>query len=193
MVHSQSEKKIVATSMTSAESLATQLQPADKVMQEYKDIFTSPIVLPLHYQVKHSIDLIPSAPFPNGPVYRCLLLENEEIKCQIQELLQRGHIQPISSPCRSPIVLVKKKDGTWRLRIDYKALNKITVWNWYPIPRIDNLLHQLRGSKIFSKIDLKLGYHQVPIEQTNVWKTAFKSKVCLFEWLVMPGHAFWLD
>jgi hypothetical protein len=83
-------------------------------------------------------------------------------------------------------VLVQKKDGTWRLCIDYRALNKITVRNLYLIPRIDDLLDQLTGDKYFSKIDLKSGYHQVPIEQTYVWKTAFKSKEGLFEWLAMP-------
>ena len=82
-------------------------------MEEYKDIFTSPIGVPLHCQVKHSIDLISSAPFPNGPVYRRLHLENEEIKHQIQELLQKGHIRPSSSPCGSIIMLVQKKADTW--------------------------------------------------------------------------------
>jgi hypothetical protein len=127
MVHSQSEKKIVATSITSAQSPATQQKQVEKVVEEYKDIFTSPTRVPLHCQVKHSIDLIPDAPFPNGPIYRHSLLENEEIKCQIQELLQKGHIQPSSSPCESPIVLVQKKDGTWRLYIDDRSLNKTTV------------------------------------------------------------------
>jgi hypothetical protein len=116
----------------------------------------------------------------------CSLLENEEIKRQIQEFLHKGHIRPISSPCGSPIVLVQKKDGTWRLFIDYQALNKITVRNWYLIPRIDDLLDQIMGAKYFSKIDLKSGYHQVQIEQTDVWKTAFKSKEGPSEWLVVP-------
>ena len=89
-------------------------------------------------------------------------------------------------PCGRLIVLVQKKDGTWRLCIDYRALNKITVRNRYLIPRIDDLLDQLKGAKYFSKIDLKSGYHQVPIEPSIVWKTAFKAKEGLFEWLVMP-------
>ena len=83
-------------------------------------------------------------------------------------------------------MLVQKKDGTWRLCIDYRALNKITVQNRYPIPWIDDLLDQLKVAKYFRKIDLKLGYHQVPIEPSDVWKTAFKAKEGLFEWLVMP-------
>jgi hypothetical protein len=86
-------------------------------------------------------------------------MKNDEIKRQIQELLQKGHIRLSSMPCGSPIVLVQKKDGTWRLCIDYRELNKITVRNRYPIPQIDDLLDQLKGVKYFSKIDLKSGYH----------------------------------
>ena len=124
MILSQGDKKVVATSMASTWDSATQHKQVDKVMEEYKDIFTSPNGVPLHYQVKHSIDLTPGAPLPNEPIYKRSLLENEEIKRQIQELLQKGHIRPSSSPCKSSIVLVQKKDGTWRLCIDYKALNK---------------------------------------------------------------------
>eukprot|EP00253_Pinus_taeda_P021456 PITA_21456 len=129
----------------------------EKVMEEYEDIFTSPAGVPLHCQRK------------------------------IQELLQKNHIRSSSSPCGSPIVLVQKNDGTSRLYIDYQALNKIIVYNRYPIPRIDDLLDQLKGAKYFNKIDLKSGYHQVPIKHSDVWKTAFKVKEGLFEWLVMPS------
>ena len=131
----------------------------DKVVEEYGDIFTSSTGVPLHCQVKHPIDLTPGVLLPNAPIYRHFVLENDEIKRQIQELLQKGHIRPSSSPCGSPIVLVQKKDGTWRLCIDCRALNKITVQNRYPIPQIDDLLDQLKGAKYFSKIDLKSGYH----------------------------------
>jgi hypothetical protein len=86
----------------------------------------------------------------------------------------------------SPIVLVQKKDRTWRLYIDYKALNKITFRNCYPIPKIDDLLDQLKGEIFFSKIDMKSGCHQVPIEPMHVSKTTFKSKEGLYEWIVMP-------
>ena len=128
-------------------------------MEEYEDIFTSPTRVPLHCQVKHSIDLTPSVSLPNGPIYRCSILENDEIKRQIQELLQKGHIWSSSSPCGSPIVFVKKKDWTWRYCIDYRALNKITVRNRYSIPQIDDLLDQLKWENYFSKIDLKSRYH----------------------------------
>ena len=96
-------------------------------MEEYRDIFTSPTGVPLHCQVKHPIDLTLGAPLPNGLTYRHYVLENDEIKRQIQELLQKGHIWSSSSPCGSSIMLVQKKDGTWRLCIDYRALKKITV------------------------------------------------------------------
>eukprot|EP00253_Pinus_taeda_P013311 PITA_13311 len=85
-----------------------------------------------------------------------------------------------------PTASRRMKDGTWRLCIDYRVLNKITIQNRYPIPQIDDLLDQLKGAKYFSNIDLKSEYHQVPIERSDVWNTSFKAKEGLFEWLVMP-------
>eukprot|EP00253_Pinus_taeda_P034013 PITA_34013 len=112
--------------------------------------------------------------------------ENNEIKRKIQELLQKVHIRLSSSPSWSAIVLVQKKDGTWKLCIDDRALNKITARNRYPIPWIDDLLDQLKGGEYFNNISLKSGYHQVSIEPSDVCKTTFKAKEGLFEWLVMP-------
>jgi hypothetical protein len=186
VIRDHSKKKVATTYVVSTHCLSLQQKKVDENMEEYRDIFSSPTGVPTHCQVKNPIDLTPGAPLPNGLVYHRLLMENDEIKHQIQELLQNGNIIPSSSPCGIPIVLVQKKDGTWRLCIDYIALNKITVRNRYPIPRIDDLLDQLKGEIFFNKIDLKSGYHQVPIEPTDVWKKNFKSKEGLFEWLVMP-------
>jgi hypothetical protein len=158
----------------------------DTLVEEYKDLVTSPIGVPLHYQVKHPIDLIPGSSLTNGPIYICSLWENEEIKCQIHDLTHKGHIQLGSSPCGIPIMLVQKNFRTWWLCIDYIALNKIIVKNQYMIPHIEDLLDQLKGPKFFNKIDLKLSYHQVLIELINIWKSTFKSKEGLFEWLVIP-------
>eukprot|EP00253_Pinus_taeda_P031089 PITA_31089 len=118
--------------------------------------------------------------------YEDIFTSPARVPLHFQELLQKGHIRPSSSPCGSPIVLVEIKDGTWRLYIDYWVVSKIIVHNRYPIPWIDGLLDQLKGAKYFSKIDSKSGYHQVPIEPSDVWKTAFKAKEGLFKWLVMP-------
>ena len=95
-------------------------------------------------------------------------------------------IQPSTSPCGSPIIIVPKKDGTWQKRIDYRALNKITLKNRYPLPRIDDLLDQLQHAKYLTKLDLKLGYHQVRVKEEDTWKTAFKTRKGLYECLVIP-------
>eukprot|EP00253_Pinus_taeda_P023582 PITA_23582 len=113
-------------------------------------------------------------------------LENTKIKKQVQELLEKGFIRPSTSPCGSPIVLVRNKDGSWRMRIDYRALNKITIKNRYPLPRIDDLLDQLKEVVYFSKLDLHSGYHQVRVAEQDAWKTTFKTKQGLYEWPIMP-------
>ena len=101
-------------------------------------------------------------------------------------MLDKGIIRPSSSPYGSPIVLVPNKDGTWRMCIDFGSLNKITIKNYYPLPRIDDLLDQLKNPMYFTKLDLRSGYHQIKIVEGNIWKTPFNTKQGLFEWLVMP-------
>jgi hypothetical protein len=96
------------------------------------------------------------------------MLENEEINKRVRELLKKGVIWPSTPPCGSPIVLVPNKDGTWRMCVDFWALNKITVKNYYPLPCIDDLLNQLKNETYFSKLDLRRGYHQVRINEYNI-------------------------
>jgi hypothetical protein len=157
-----------------------------EVVNPYNEMFKEPKGLPPKRGIQHEIQLQQDSPLPNIGMYRMSVMENAEIKKQIQELLDKGVIVPSSSPCGSPIVLVPKKDGTWRMCVDFRALNKITVKNRYPLPRIDDLLDQLKYAKYFTKLDLRSGYHQIRTVEGDTWKTAFKTKQGLFEWMVMP-------
>jgi hypothetical protein len=118
-------------------------------------------------------------------MYMMPVVDMTKIKKQVHGLLEQGVIGPISSTCGSSIVMVPKKDGTWRMCIDYQALNKIMVKNRYPLPRIDDLLDQLKNVVYFTKLDLCSGYHQIRVAEQDAWKTTFKTKQGLFEWLVM--------
>ncbi|KAL0546333.1 hypothetical protein IC582_016240 [Cucumis melo] len=111
--------------------------------------------------------------------------ELKELKVQLQELLDKGFIRPSVSPWGAPVLFVKKKDGSMRLCIDYRELNKVTVKNRYPLPRIDDLFDQLQGATVFSKIDLRSGYHQLRIKDGDVPKTAFRSRYGHYEFIVM--------
>ncbi|MCO5576356.1 hypothetical protein L7F22_030165 [Adiantum nelumboides] len=138
-------------------------------LDEYADCFSEalPDQLPHERLEDHNIDLIPGSAAPNKPPYRVSAAEQEEIVTQVNELLQKGYIQPSSSPFCSPVLLVQKKDGYWCMFIDYRALNKIIVKHKYPIPCIDDVLDRLQGASFFSRIDLKIGCHQ--IRRQSIW------------------------
>ncbi|RVW15622.1 Retrovirus-related Pol polyprotein from transposon 17.6 [Vitis vinifera] len=142
-----------------------------------KDITEIPVVRKFQ-------DVFPDE-LPVSP-YRMVPLELKELKTQLDELLGKGFIRPSTSPWGAPVLFVKKKDGTLRLCIDYRKLNRVTVKNKYPLPRIDDLFDQLKGAKYFSKIDLRTGYHQLRVREDDVSKTAFRTRYGHYEFLVMP-------
>ncbi|GJX97782.1 putative reverse transcriptase domain-containing protein, partial [Tanacetum coccineum] len=142
--------------------------------------------LPPTRQMEFQIDLMPgAAPIARAP-YRLAPSEMKELSEQLQELSDKGFIRPSSSAWGAPVLFVKKKDGSFRMCIDYRELNKLIVKNRYPLPRIDDLFDQLQGSSVYSKIDLRSGYHQLRVREEDILKTAFQTRYGHYEFQVMP-------
>ena len=156
------------------------------IVQEYPEVFPEDLTtMPPKREIEFRIDLAPgTAPIYKRP-YRMAANELAEVKKQVDEQLQKGYIRPSTSPWGAPVIFVEKKDKTKRMCVDYRALNEVTIKNKYPLPRIDDLFDQLKGAKVFSKIDLRSGYHQLRIREEDIPKTAFTTRYGLFECTVM--------
>ncbi|GJR30478.1 putative reverse transcriptase domain-containing protein [Tanacetum coccineum] len=157
------------------------------IVRDFPEVFPEDLPgLPPTRQVEFQIDLIPgAAPVARAP-YRLAPSEMKELSEQLKELSDKGFIRPSSLPWGAPVLFVKKKDGSFRMCIDYRELNKLTVKNRYPLPRIDDLFDQLQGSSVYSKIDLRSGYHQLRVREEDIPKTAFRTRYGHYEFQVMP-------
>ncbi|GJW96491.1 putative reverse transcriptase domain-containing protein [Tanacetum coccineum] len=158
-----------------------------RIVRDFPEVFPDDLLgLPPVREIEFRIDLIPGAlPVVESP-YRLALSEMSEFSNQLKELQEKGFIRPSHPPWGEPVLFVKKKGGAMRMCIDYRELNKLTIKNRYPLPRIDDLFDQLQGACCFSKIDLRSGYHQLRIREEDIPKTAFRTRYGHFEFTVMP-------
>ena len=159
-----------------------------QTLEEFKDVFPDklPYGPPPKRVLDHEIETLPGETPPHRSPYRLSVAEMDELKRQIDTLLEQGWIRPSSSPYGAPILFIPKKNGQWRMCIDYRALNKITIKNRYPLPKVDELMDRLHGAKYFTKLDLASGYHQIRVRDSDIHKTAFVSRYGSFEYTVMP-------
>jgi hypothetical protein len=157
------------------------------VVKEFVDVFPEELPgMPPERELEFTIDLKPrTEPIARAP-YRMSTPKLQELKMQLKELLDLGLIRPRVSPWGAPVIFIRMKDGSWRLCIDYRQLNKATIKNQYPLPRIDDLFDQMKGVTVFSKIDLRLGYHQLRIKEDDVPKTTFKTRFGHYKFIVLP-------
>ena len=156
------------------------------VVEEFEDVFEALKGPPPARGDALTIELEPGTALVSRAPYRLAPAEMAELKRQLEELLGKGFIRLSTSPWGAPVLFVKKKDGSFRLCVDYRGLNKVTIKNKYTLPRIDELLDQLHGASWFSKIDLASGYHQIAITGEDVRKTAFRTRYGYYEFVVMP-------
>ncbi|KAJ3684806.1 hypothetical protein LUZ61_013970 [Rhynchospora tenuis] len=176
-----------ATSSSSLQDQMSHLPPQlQQVVSQFSSVFSNPSSLPPPRPINHQIPLKSDVTPVNIRPYRFSHFQKLEIEKILEELLLQGYIRASTSPFASPILLVKKNDQSWRLCVDYRKLNDITVKNKFPIPIIDDLLDELHGAKYFSKIDLKSGYHQIRMFEGDIPKTVFRTHLGHYEFTVMP-------
>ena len=158
----------------------------ERVADQFPDVFAEPTGQPPARHILHKIELEPGSAPPFRPLLRMSPAELEEARKQIADFISKTHVRPSKSPYSAPVIFVRKKEGTLRMCIDYRALNKLTVKDRYPMPRIEELLDQLLGAQVFTKLDLRSGYHQVRVAQPDIEKTAFRTRDGHYEFTVMP-------
>ena len=157
------------------------------VVREFPDVFLEYLLgIPPDREIDFQIELAPGTKPISKALYRMASIELKELKVQMEELVSKGFVRLSTSPWGAPVLFVKKNDGSLRLCIDDRELNKVTIRNQYPLPRIDDLFDQLQGARVFSKIDLRSDYHQLKIQSEDVPKTAFRTWYGHYEFLVMP-------
>ena len=175
-----------ATASETTDRLTPKQRRYERIVDDYNDVFGDPPGQPPKRQVEHRIELEPGSTPPYRPVIRMSPAELEEARKQIAEFIKKTHVRASKSPYSAPAIFVKKKDGSLRMCIDYRALNNQTIKDRYPMPRIDELLDQLIGAKVFTKLDLRSGYHQFRVAEQDIEKTAFRTKDGHYEFTVMP-------
>jgi hypothetical protein len=165
---------------------ATEIAPVPQDLQallsKYQPVFSTPQGLP----PSRGVPLVPGSLPPNIHPYRHPFAQKNEIEKMIQELLTVGVIRPSMSPSSSPVVMVLKKEGSWRMCPNFRALNKLTIKDKFPIPVIDDLLDELSGAQFFTKLDLRSGYHQIRMKEADIPKISFRTHEGNYEFLVMP-------
>lgn len=161
-------------------------ESVQQLLKQYDHLFSTPSQLSPSWEADHRIQLIPEAQPVRIRPYHYSPIQKNEIEDQVKQMLDNGVIRPSTSDFASPVLLVRKKYGTWRFYIDYRHLNAITMKHKHPMPVVDELLDEISGAKWFTKLNFSVGYHQIRMATWDEYKTSFRTHQGLYEFLVMP-------